>query len=381
MADEQPSTSAGSEPAAQRIGAPAPRPRQGAAWAEPILAADRAWTRFEKWLAFVALSLEVLSMSLWTGLKGFSAAPDQLGSVFRSIVGAVVFGTVAHVVLARRNPNLRVGVTLGAIVVGFLSARAWANVGVDYASNLLNWYQQACFLTLLGGLRGVGTRLTMLLAFVGGSLATAGGRHIVIDVVTRFVNQRTRVAMVLAGWAAAAVVCVVAAWGFFDYIAIENFGANADDRAAAKAGQVVHQLGEDFFIARKQIELDFKATPHVLFRGEVYSDWLTGSEWNAWIDSAGFPEHYGKEAAEALKIPVDGTRSPLVVIPGRGEPRGELINAAYLVVPFGLLVIAMRFIVRALLVLSGHVSTESEESEEWSDQASADEGHAEASAQ
>jgi hypothetical protein len=166
--------------------------------------------------------------------------------------------------------------------------------------------------------------------------------------------------MVLAGWLFAAIVCVTAAWGFFDHISIENFGARADDTAGKKIGQVLHQLGEDFFVARKQIALDFKSTPHVLFKGETYSEWLTGKDWNVWIEEAGFVERYGKEAVEGLKIPDADTRAPLIVIPGRGEPRGELINAAYLVFPIGLLVIAMRFIVRGLLVIAGWVSVDTE---------------------
>jgi TRAP-type C4-dicarboxylate transport system permease small subunit len=338
---------------------------KGAAWGAPLVTADRVWTRFEVWLAMLAFGLEVFSMALWVILKGFSAAADHPGAVvFRAVVGAFVLGTTVHLALARQNPAVRRGATLFAAFFGLLIAKAWLNVGVNYSSNLLNWYQQATFLTLLGGLRGVGTRLTMLLALVGGSLATARGRHIVIDILTRFVDHKLRLAMVLVGWAFAATVCVVSAWGFFDHISIENFGAQADATAGQKIDQVVSQLGEDFFIARKQIALDARSTPHVIFKGQTYSEWLTGKEWNAWLDDGGFVERYGKEATDALKIPENETRSPLVVIPGRGEPRGELISAAYLVFPIGLLVIAMRFIVRSLLVLSGHASVESDEAEE-----------------
>jgi TRAP-type C4-dicarboxylate transport system permease small subunit len=342
--------------------------RVPARWGEPILAADRAWTRFEIWLAMGAFTLEVVSMALWVCLKGFSTPADHVGAVvFRAVTGATLLGVAAHVVFAKRSANTRQGATVIAVFLGVVTAKTWITFGNDYASNLLNWYQQASFLTLLGGLRGVGTRLTMLLALVGGSLATGRGRHIVIDVGTRFVGHLPRTIMVLTGWAASTLVCVVAAWGFFDHISIENFGARADDGATRKLGQVVSQLGEDFFIARKQLELDFKSVPHVLLRGERYSDWLTGKEWNAWADTAGFRERYGQDAAEALHIPENETRAPLIVIPGRGEPRGDLINVAYLVFPIGLLVIALRFVVRGLLALSGHVSTNPEESDEASE--------------
>jgi TRAP-type C4-dicarboxylate transport system permease small subunit len=341
---------------------------KGAKWADPIMAADIVWTRFETWLVVLVLALEILSMSLWVFLKGFSTPSEgdsQAGIVFRAVVGATALGCAAYFGLAKQPFKIRRAATLAGVFLGVVVAKAWAKVGVDYTSNLLNWYQQACFLTLLGGLRGVGTRLTMFLALLGGSLATARGKHVIIDIVTRFVNYRPRMVMVVIGWAVSAVVSAAAAWGFFDHISIENFGATADMTAGAKVGQVFERLGEDFFIARKQIALDFKSTPHILFKGESYADWLHGAEWNAWVESAGFTERYGREAMEALKIPEDETRAPLVVIPGRGEPRGELINAAYLVFPIGLLIIAIRFVVRALLAVSGHVSVDPDESDEF----------------
>lgn len=350
-----------------------PRPVKGARWADPLMAADRLWTRFEIWLALFALSLEVLSMSLWVSLKGFSAPSDNAaGVVFRAMLGATVLGVGAHVGLSKQKPAVRQGVTVAAVFLGIVTAKAWAKFGVDYSSNLLNWYQQASFLTLLGGLRGVATRLTMLLALLGGSLATGRGKHIVIDVVTRFVSYRPRMIMALTSWLASAIVCLAAAWGFFDHISIENFGARADDSAGGKIGRVMAQLGEDVFIARKQIALDFKSAPHILLKGESYSDWLTGKEWNAWVDSAGFAERYGTKAMDVLRIPDDATRAPLVVIPGRGEPRGELISAAYLVFPIGLLIIAVRFIVRGLLAISGQVEVDPDESEEWGEQPQTD---------
>jgi len=349
-------------------------PVTGARWGEPLLAIDRGWTKFEVWVALVAFSLEAFSMALWVCLKGFSAPSDHAAAVvFRAIVGATALGTIAHHALAKRPFRVRRWGTVGAVFVGVVTAKAWAGFGSDYASNLLNWYQQASFLTLLGGLRGVGTRLTMLLALVGGSLATGRGRHIVIDIVTRFVGPRQRKGMMLVGWVCSMFVCFVAAWGFFDHISIENFGARADDGPGKKLGQVASQLAEDWFIAKKQMALDFRSTPHVVFKGETYSEWLKGREWNAWVDQAGFKERYGAEAAEQLKIPESDARAPLVIIPGRGEPRGDLINAAYLVFPIGLSIIALRFLLRVLLVISGHVGVESDESEDWGEQAMVDE--------
>jgi TRAP-type C4-dicarboxylate transport system permease small subunit len=342
----------------------------GRRWGEPLVTFDRIWTRFEIWLALAAFALEVSSMALWVCLKGFSTPADVLGAlVFRAVVGATVLGVSAHFLSMRGSPGVRRAVTLVAVAIGFVVAKAWVGVGLNYASNLLNWYQQASFLTLVGGLRGVGTRLTMLLALVGGSLATGRGRHIVIDVMTRFVSAKARAAMALASWLMAAVVCVTAAWGFFDHISIENFDANADDGAKKKLGQVTAKLGEDLFIARKQLALDVMSVPHVVFRGETYSEWLTGKQWNTWLDASGFAERYGQKGTEALKIPEHDTRAPLVVIPGRGEPRGELISAAYLVFPVGLFVIALRFVLRGLLLVSGHVTVDAEESDDWNEHA------------
>lgn len=340
------------------------------------MAADIHWTRFETWLAIAALTLEIFSMSLWVFLKGFSTPTegDSVGGVvFRAIVGAVALGCAGWFGLKSQKLSTRRAATLAGVFIGIVIAKAWAKVGVDYSSNLLNWYQQACVLTLLGGLRGVGTRLTMLLALVGGSLATARGKHIVIDIVTRFVSYRPRMVMVIIGWLVSALVCFSASWGFFDHISIENFGARADATAGEKFDAVVSHVGEDFFIARKQLALDFKSTPHILLKGQSYADWLTGKEWNEWIETSGFTERYGKEAVEGLKIPDEDTRAPLVVIPGRGEPRGELINAAYLMFPIGLFIIAIRFIVRTLLAISGHVSVDPDESEEFAHAAHAEE--------
>src|ERR1051326_6387106 len=176
-------------------GAPSAPPLKRARWADPIMKADLVWTRFETWLAVLALSLEILSMSLWVFLKGMSTPPggeSPAGIGFRALFGASAFGMAAWFGLKKQSEHVRRWATIGAVFFGLFISKAWANLGVNYTSNLLNWYQQACFLTLLGGLRGVGTRLTVLLALVGGSLATARGKHIIIDIATRFVSYKPR---------------------------------------------------------------------------------------------------------------------------------------------------------------------------------------------
>jgi TRAP-type C4-dicarboxylate transport system permease small subunit len=292
---------------------------------------------------------------------------SSAGLVFRGLLGATVLGFAGFLALRKKGKTWERAGSIGGVVLGVLLARVWASVGVDWASNLLNWYQQASFLTLLGGLRGVGTRLTLLLALLGGSLATAAGKHITIDVVTRFLRPKARLPVMVIGWLGSAAICFSAAWGFFDHIAIEDFGANSDARAGAKVSEVSKDIGEDFFIARKQMALDFKSLPHVL-AGERYSEWLKTAEWNSWLDDAGFAERYGKESVEALKMTdPEATRAPIVIVPERGEPRGELIKAANLVFPIGLFIIALRFILLSLLALSGHMSIDPEAHVEGSD--------------
>jgi len=361
MDEEKQSQPAPSAPAA-------PPTRSPAAWGDPLFRLDQGWTRFETWLAVLVIGLEAFALSLWVFLKGLSSPYDadaKAGLVFRAIIGAFVLGMIAYHALRKQKEQIRVMASIGGVVLGVVTAKAWVAVGVDYSSNLLNWYQQASSLALFGGLRGIGTRLTLLLALLGGSLATASGKHITVDFLTRFLSDRTRVPVVLAGWIAIGSVCFVASWGFFDHIAIENFGAKAEMSRTQKIAKVGEGLEEHFFILRKQVSLDLKATPHVL-AGDRYADWLGAAEWNTWVDEHGFAERYGAESLDALKIPEGETRAPFIIIPEVGEPKGELVNAANLVFPIGLLIIAIRFFLRSALVISGHVSADPEEGGEFS---------------
>jgi hypothetical protein len=332
---------------------------QPAAWGAPLARIDEKWTKFETWLCAVVLLLEVAALSLWVSLKGLSTPPDgaKAGIVFRALLGATLLGMLGYFALRKRGATAqRVG-SIAGVLLGLLLAKAWAKLGVDWSSNLLNWYQQASTLTLFGGLRGVGTRLTLLLALLGGSLATAAGRHITIDLLTRFLKRSVKLPVTVAGWFGTSVICFSASWGFLDHIAIEDFGARAEATATQKLSTVGHGLGENWFILRKQIRLDFKSLPHV-FGGESYADWLTGAEWNAWLDDAGFVDRYGKENVKPLRIPQDAKRSPLLIVPGKGEPHRELNHAANLVFPIGLFIIALRFILLGLLALAGKKSIE-----------------------
>jgi hypothetical protein len=334
---------------------------QGKGWGLALVRIDRAWTKVELWLCTVVLLLEVAALTIWVAFQGLSTGPDgsAAGITLRALTGAAVLGTAAYWALRKRPLGARRAACIGGVLLGLVAAKAWANVGVEWSANVLNWLQQASTLTLFGGLRGIGTRLTLALALLGGSLATAAGRHITIDLLTRYLKPRVRVPVTIAGWTAAFVVCSVAAWGFFDHVSIEDFGARADASVGEKVEAVGRGVGEHAFVARKQIALDLKCLPHVL-AGESYADWLTGEEWNRWLESAGFVERYGAKKIEALRIPADAKRAPIVVVPGVGEPRGALTHAANLVFPFGLLIIALRFVLLSLLTLSGQMKLDGE---------------------
>jgi hypothetical protein len=342
-----------------------------ASWGAPFHRADAVWTRFETWLVTVVLALEIFALSVWVFLKGMSTPSDSesaAGIVFRAITGAVILGLIPFLALKNKGETAQRWGAIAGVAIGVFVARFWVDVGVDYTSNLLNWYQQASTLTLFGGLRGIGTRLTLLLALLGGSLATARGKHITIDLLTRFVHERWRLPLVVTGWVGAGIISLAAAWGFFDHISIEDFGAKAEATAGEKIHRVVEELGEEAFMLRKQLVLDFKSTPHIVFGAEPYAEWLTAAEWNQWVVDAGFADRFGAEA-ESIKIPEGETRAPMIIIPGKGEPRGELIHGANLVFPIGLLIIGIRFFLRSLLALSRHVSTDPEEGDEFSSDA------------
>ncbi len=340
--------------------------RKAAAWGRPLARLDKTWTKWEVALCSAVLVAEVVVLTMWVGLKGLSTSAQgasNAGLVFRGLTGSITLGFLGFLIMrSRGKPYQRVGSITG-IVIGIATAKLWSSSGVDWGSNLLNWFNNASTLTLFNGLRGVGTRLTLLLALIGGSLATAAGKHITIDLITRFLNARVRLPVVILGWVGSAVICAGGGWGFFDHIAIENFGADSDAKAGQKVSAVARGLGEDWFILRKQMGLDMKTLPHVI-KGERYAEWMSGKEWNDWVDGAGFEARYGKEKADLLHLPEDLARSPIVLVPEKGEPRNELSKASDLVFPFGLFVMSFRFILLCLLALSGHFNIDPDASPE-----------------
>jgi hypothetical protein len=230
---------------------------------------------------------------------------------------------------------------------------------VGYFDNVKGWLQDGSTLALLGGLRGLATRLTLWLALLGGSLATASGKHIHVDVVFRFLPRAARMPVAVLNYLFAAVVCFAAVWGFFDHIAITSYGSNLDDRAGAKIERALHHVGNHAFYTRKQIGLDLRSLPHVL-TGEKYDQWMTASNWNAWVDGAGYEDRFDPRKVKLLRI-ADGTHPAFVVSPDGETTRGALVHTLGLVFPFGLLAIGLRFLLRALLTLSGHFAADPDE--------------------
>ena len=279
------------------------------------------------------------------------AAADA-GLVFRGVLGAIAIGAVMNRLARARSPRGR-----GADDRSLrrASGSCWgsfrARSGSGYFGNALNWLQDSSSLTLLGGLRGVGTALTWLLAMLGASLATGSGKHINVDALVRFLRPRWQLPAVLWAGSMAAVVCLTSVWGFFDHIAIESFGATASAAPGEKIAVAMHEQGRHLFVLRKQLALDARALVHVV-AGNRYDTWLHGAEWNTWIRGGGWENHFSEAQISGILLPESGARElhpPLVVVPSGESNRGLLTRDLHLIFPFGLLVIGLRFLLRVLV--------------------------------
>ncbi len=352
-----------------------PEAHVGAKWVQPLVRFDAWWTKWEARLAAGVLGAEIVSLVTWVALKGMSSeyqpnqadseAPvDVSGLLFRAVVGGTVFGIAAYFALRDKDPTKRktdirfqVGVTVAAIL-GMVVSRFWANVGTAYFSNTLNWLQSASTLTLLGGLRGLATRLTLWLALLGASLATSQGKHINVDVVMRFLTPRMRLPVALLGWLAAALVCLSGAWGFVDHLAIAEYKISTDIPGGERISKVEHEFGRDLFLVRQQLKLDFHTLPKVL-TGAKYKDYLKATEWNEWMNGGDWNAYFPADDVKGQMMdPADQqlTRLPLINIPGTGEnTNGLLVRDIDFVFPFGLLMIALRFLLRCALAIGGAV--------------------------
>lgn len=352
---------------------------QGARWGEPIARFERGWTWLEqRLLVFVLLSLVLLLIS-WVFLGGLAAPylelkPDMPesaieatkntnrgGLVFRSVLAASLLALIAHFSTRKQPEKVHTGAVLVALVAGVAVGPLLRKNGIEYFDNIKLWMQEGSLLALFGGPRGLGTRLTLWLALLGASIATSAGKHIHIDIVFRLLPKSLRLPAALTTSLAVVAMCTSGAWGFFDHIAIESFGAQADEKPKQKIDKVAHHLGEHAFLVRKQISLDLMTIP-VVAKGEKYDQYLTPPKWNEWLKGAGFEARFEKEKVDALLVPEDSIpHTPIVLSPKGDTTKGMLAHDLSLVFPFGMLMIALRFLLRAILMASGHVSIDPDE--------------------
>jgi TRAP-type C4-dicarboxylate transport system permease small subunit len=332
------------------------------------------------------LLAEIVAMFVWISLKGLSApAGSPAGPLYRSLITSVLLGLVAFLVVRKAvkgdgagPQRTRAIVVTIAVVLGLVLGRAWAGKGIEYSSNLLNWVQNASALMLIGGLRGLVTRFTLWVALLGASLATSKGKHINIDVVMRAVPVKARAAVAIVGWTAASLMCFGAAAGFSDFIAVtkSQFGAPVEvdcpgeeskpqgqrqqcaTTAGSKMAHVKREMGHDMFLLGRQISLDFKTLPKVL-GGTKYDGWLGAQEWNAWLKDSepDWVARFGKEEYERKLLPPDlATKQvPATPVLGERERAGLLIRTTNFIFPLGFIMLGLRFLLRVLLVLSGHI--------------------------
>jgi TRAP-type C4-dicarboxylate transport system permease small subunit len=225
---------------------------------------------------------------------------------------------------------------------------------------------------LIGGPRGIVTRLTLWVALLGASLAASKGKHINIDVAVRYVPAKLALPVAFVGWLAAAVMCFAASFGFIDSIAVTKFraeafrtcpagkgaeGALCETSPSERLGVALHGMNDDLFLFGRQAALDLRLLPRVLV-GEPYDKLISAKDWNAWIKSGGWEAHYPKEAVASLYAPEDdpsATKMPAVVAPDSGEGRDLLIRDLNFILPFGLLVIGLKFLLRLLRVATGAI--------------------------
>jgi TRAP-type C4-dicarboxylate transport system permease small subunit len=354
---------------------PQNKPEGRIAWGESFERLDLAWQSLEARLCTALLVAEVASLTLWITLKGlstdYSPGGNAAGLLSRSLISAAVVGGAAHLVTRTRGEKTHRRAVSLAFTVGFLVVgRLWAHVGVLWASNLLNALQNASVLMLVGGLRGLVTRLTLWVALLGASLATSRGKHIHVDVLVRYIPGKLRVPTAVLGSLVAAVVCAVAAGGFVDYIGIAAFRISAtqpchaepsracDVSTGEKLAAMSKAMRSDLFILGRQASLDLRSLPRAI-AGVPYDGWMTAVEWNAWLDGANWDAHFERSAVDALHMDPsapNATRMPQIAVPGTGEDaRGLLIRDMNFVFPFGLAAIALKFLLRIALLVSGRV--------------------------
>jgi len=383
--DEDPSADDGDEGLLDDYGDrdSAPGLPTGAAWAKPLVKFEHAWTWLEVRLMFTGTILLILLLVLMVALNGLNQPVEtqaKAGIVFRALFGASVLGGIGWWGLGRvLDEKKRKLVTAVGIVIGLVTASLWRDQGIEWASRMLAWLESGSTIALLGGPKTLSARVVMFVALIGGSLAAATGRHIMIDAALRLVPKSLRKPINLGSSLATVGICFTITYALFAWIAITGYGASEDSTFGEKVEVVQDSMGDQFFLWRKQAKLDVRTLPSVL-KGDKYSESMTGREWNEFFDDNGFVERFGDEASKvrALDSALDRPRVPFVQLPNTGSK--ELVKGLDLVFPIGFLMMALRLLLRTLLVFGGHIAVrlegELDESDANSDDADSDEGDA-----
>jgi TRAP-type C4-dicarboxylate transport system permease small subunit len=293
---------------------------------------DALWGEAELGTSLAVLAALVGSLIAWVALKGLSSRTTDTfvaGLVFRAVTSAVLVGALGQWLW--RGSRL----TWPLALLAAASAWLWRDAGADYFNNLLGWLQDGSLLTWIGGLRGLGTRLTLWLALLGASLATASGRHVTIDVLSRSLGDAARRPLAYLGGVVGAVVCLMAAWGFFDFSAVDGFEVSAGAPVREKVLTVAEGVGRHLSLASRQVRIDLAMAPKVL-QGQPWSRSLSGAQWNELLGD-------DPRLQAQRELDPETMRSPLLSRPEEAS-RGLFVKDFNLIVPFGLLMMALRFV-------------------------------------
>ncbi len=362
-------------------------PETPRAWGAPLKRFDDWWTRVDTRLCVGVLGAQIVFLVVWAVLKSltrdFSKGDSSSATVVRILLTLAAAGGMAHVV--GRVQRARAAGDSGKqwvkhalviapfLLLAYVALRSWSASSVTYTSNFLNWMQNASILSFLGGLRGLVTRLTLWLALLGASIATSKGKHINVDLVVRLLKPKMRIPAAVVSGVAAIAVCLGAVYAFVDSIAIAQFHAPATQACSAgsaeqcettvgeKLAVMKAQVAKDFFLFGRQLSLDLKTAPKVI-AGEPYDKYMTPPMWNAWLREADWTAYYPKEAVDGQLLDekdAERRRLPAVNVPGAAEATfGMLLRELNFVFPFGMLMIALRFLVRILLIVSRHATVD-----------------------
>jgi C4-dicarboxylate transporter, DctM subunit len=290
---------------------------------------DFAFGRLERGLAVALLALLLGGLLFGVGLKGLSSGSEVTGFFFRAAITSLALAGLASTLFRRRVLT----VSLALLAVGV----AWPLrlFGVEWFQNLAAWIQEASVLCWFGGLRGLSTRVTVALIMVGAALATADGRHVSIDVLTRWLDGRSRQYWGNLNAVLSAAVCVITAIGFFDFVAIDSFGARSEDSWRVKTSQVAQVFVSHVEDLHTQLSIDLFVAPRIL-KGTPYQQSLDGEEWNRLVASH-------SQAKDMQELDTLQKRVPLLM-PPNVAPRSLLLKDLNLLIPFGLLWVALRFL-------------------------------------